>query len=432
MTFTRIRRLSLLGTLALTACVTAEKRVDQGIRLEQSGRPAEAARRYADALRRDPSMTTARERLQQTGDQAVAELIGAAGTLPLDEAADQFVEVDDLVRVADAVGVTLRVPEDYDALRRAAFDRALDVTLVEARDAAARGDYSTAASRLTRAGDRWEATDLQRAALDRARFETYVAWAGTALRSEEYRSAYQRAQQAIDALGPGSNEAPRAMDIQAEALRRGTIRVAVMPVAPLSELRGRLPGELLAELEDDLMLNRWRNERLFIAIADPQEVARAARRLGYVRQVPTRNDARAVAGAVRADLAVILLIDSLEVGETDVQQNRVAARTQAGADTAYTVRSGRHRVRVRLSYTLVDASGYQQAERGSVWADAAVRFRRATYAGNPTQLVLDREARELFSAAGPRLSDDQVRSLAADLGSAVERELLSDLDRRIR
>ena len=89
-------------------------------------------------------------------------------------------------------------------------------------------------------------------------------------------------------------------------------------------------------------------------------------------------------------------------------------------------------MRVRLSYTLVDASGYQQAERGSVWADAAVRFRRATYAGNPTQLVLDREARELFSAAGPRLSDDQVRSLAADLGSAVERELLSDLDRRIR
>lgn len=417
----------------LAACVSAEKRVDQGIRLEQSGRPAEAARRYADALRRDPSLTEARARLQETGDRAVADYLAATAILPPDQAADQVLEADELLRVAGAVGVQLRTPEDYDARRRSAFDRAIDYTISEARGASGRGDWSGAANRLARAAGRWQASDLQRATLNRERFNLLVSWGGAALAAEEYRAAYQRAQQAIEIVGPGAPEAPRAMDIQAEALRRGTIRVAVLPASVLSELRGQLPRELLDELNDDLTLDRWRRETLFIALADPQEVAREARRRGYLRQVPTRNEARSLADELGADVAAMLMIDSLEVREVDVQQVRVPARTQAGADTAYTLRTGRRQVRVRLVYTLMDVDGYQQPERGTVWADASVRFRRGVYRGDPAQLVLPNRAdREIFTGRDPELTLEQVRELASDLGERVERELTATLERRIR
>lgn len=427
------RSLSLLIVpLLAAACVSAAKRVDQGIRLEQSGRPAEAARRYADALRRDPSLVEVRTRLQETGDRAVADYLAAAAALPPDDAADQFVEADELLRLSAAVGVALRTPEDYPERRRTAFDRAIDFTLSDARAAGARGDWSGAANRLARAAARWEASDPQRAAIDRQRFDLFVAWADAALQAGEYRAAHQRAQQAIDLVGPGAPEAPRAMDVQAEAIRRGTIRVAVLPASVPSELRAELPGGLLDELNDDLVLNRWRRETPFVAVADPQDVAREARRRGYLRQVPTRSEARALADVMGADVAAMLVIDSLEVRETEVQQSRVAVRTRAGADTAYTLRTGRRQVRVRLAYTLMDVDGFQQPERGWVWADASERFRRGEYRGDPATLVLPRSDRELFSRRDAGLGTEQVRELAEDLGARLERELLEQLGRRVR
>jgi hypothetical protein len=420
--------------IAAGACVSAEKRVDQGIRLEQSGRPAEAARRYADALRRDPSLTDARARLQESGDRAVEELLGQAQAVPPQEGADAFVEVDDLLRVSGAVGVTLRVPEDYDRLRRDAFDRAIDSAIRMAGDAAARGDFDAAASRLARAAGRWEASETQRTTIARARFDLLVDWADASLQRGEYRAAHQRAQQAIDLLGPGSPNAPRAMDVQAEALRRGTIRLAVLPAAVTSDHRGHLPEGLLAELNDAFLDERWRREPLFIAIADPREVAREARRRTYGRQTPTRSEARAIAAAMGADVAALLVIDSVETRETDVQQQRVPARTRGGVDTAYTVRSARQEVRVRLAYNLLDVEDVQQPERNTVWADASVRVRRATFAGNPADLVLPNQGdRALFAASTtPGLGNEQVRSLASELAERLERDLLATLERRIR
>jgi hypothetical protein len=426
------RYLFLLPLLLAGACATASKRVDQGMRLEQSGRPAEAARRYADALRRDPSLTEARTRLQESGDRAIADYLGQAGVLPPGDAADQYVEADDLLRVASAVGVTLRTPDDYPRRRRAAFDAAIQDAMTVSSEASANGQWESAASRLSRAATRWEATDLQRASLNRARFDLHLRWAAMALRSDELRAAHARAQQAIDAVGPGAPEAPRAMDIQAEALRRGTIRVAVLPASVTSDQRARLPGELLGELNDDLALDRWRTPTLFIAMADPRDVLREARRRGLLSRVPTRTEARSVGEAMGADVAVMLVIDSVEVTEADVQETRTAARTRAGADTAYTLRSGRHRVRVRMSYNLVDVDGYQQPERFSVWGDGSVRFRQASYRGDVGTLVLNPVDRALFNVTEPRLGADQVRDLARELGAALERELNSTLGRRIR
>jgi hypothetical protein len=428
-----LRLLMFAPLLLATACASAGKRVDQGMRLEQSGRPAEAARRYADALRRDPSLAEARQRLQESGDRAIEDYVEQAAAQPSEDAADRYVEADELLRIASNVGVNLRTPDDYAGRRRSAFDAAIEDAVTASADATARGEWETAAARLTRAAGRWEANDFQRASLNRARFDLYTRWAGMALRSEEYRAAFTRAQQAIDVVGPGAPEAPRAMDIQAEALRRGTIHVAVLPAGVVSDQRAKLPSGLLEELNDDLMTERWRQQVPFIAIADPREVMREARRRGYLRQVPTRAEARSLGDAMQAEVAAMLVIDSVEVSDVDVQNLRLPVRTQAGVDTAYTVTTGRHRMRVRLAYNLIDVDGYQQPERYAVWGDASVRFRRGSFHGDPGQLVLPNRAdREIFAAAAPSFGSDQVRELVNDLGSALERELTTTLGRRVR
>ena len=54
--------------VAGSACTSATKRLEQGQQLEQQGRRTDAARRYIDALRKDPSLTEARQRLFETGN----------------------------------------------------------------------------------------------------------------------------------------------------------------------------------------------------------------------------------------------------------------------------------------------------------------------------------------------------------------------------
>ncbi|HEX5727533.1 MAG TPA: hypothetical protein VFX98_18820, partial [Longimicrobiaceae bacterium] len=69
-----------LLALALAAgCVTAAERFEQGVELEERGRPADAAERYIDALRKDPSLADARRRLQDAGDRAAADYLERAG-----------------------------------------------------------------------------------------------------------------------------------------------------------------------------------------------------------------------------------------------------------------------------------------------------------------------------------------------------------------
>ncbi|HKP76282.1 MAG TPA: hypothetical protein VJT67_12215, partial [Longimicrobiaceae bacterium] len=64
---------ALVAALALAGCASASKRYEQGVQLEQQGRPADAARRYIDALKKDPSLSDARARLLDAGQRAIAD-----------------------------------------------------------------------------------------------------------------------------------------------------------------------------------------------------------------------------------------------------------------------------------------------------------------------------------------------------------------------
>ena len=76
----RFRRAAALLALAALAagCASAGKRYEQGLELEQRGRPADAAQRYIDALKKDRSLTEARTRLQESGTQAIDAYLGEA------------------------------------------------------------------------------------------------------------------------------------------------------------------------------------------------------------------------------------------------------------------------------------------------------------------------------------------------------------------
>src|SRR6185436_10259269 len=99
-----IRKLSyaVATVLALSACASANKRLGQGQELENQGRPAEAADRYIQALKKDSRQDSARAGLRRAGAAAMGQYMATA-TNPVTQAsaaADAYLQFDDLQRRA--------------------------------------------------------------------------------------------------------------------------------------------------------------------------------------------------------------------------------------------------------------------------------------------------------------------------------------------
>src|SRR5829696_2586814 len=121
---------ALLPLAMAAGCMSAGKRLEQGIKLEERGRPADAARRYVDALRRDPNLADARARLQESGRLAVEQCLAESGAHSSagnpSDAAEALLQLDALRRDVASVGVELAVPADYAQHRRAVLDAAIE------------------------------------------------------------------------------------------------------------------------------------------------------------------------------------------------------------------------------------------------------------------------------------------------------------------
>jgi hypothetical protein len=313
--------------------------------------------------------------------------------------------------------------------RRATFDRAITATVELARRADDNGRYDEASNRLERATRRWEPAPAQRGELDRARYGVQLGWAEAGMRSGQFRAAYDRARAAAALFGPGSADAERALAIQREALRRGTVRVAILPIGTEGAAGTRLPAELVVALNDELELNRWTRAPLFVEVLDARVVRGAARRHGYTRPAASLREAVQVGRSVGAELVLRPAIDSVSVVESELRETRRPARTSAGADTAYTLREGRRAMRVRITYTVVRLSDLRESPEDEVWGSGDVRFREAHYAGDPRELSLERRDRQLFDE---RPTIELVDEITRDLAQRLERDVFDRLLREVR
>src|SRR5207302_2574314 len=91
--------LALAAPMLSTACASASKRYEQGQTLEREGRPADAAARYVQALRKNGTLESARAGLRDAGARAIADYLRQAAEDSAghaDRAGDAFLAIDDL------------------------------------------------------------------------------------------------------------------------------------------------------------------------------------------------------------------------------------------------------------------------------------------------------------------------------------------------
>lgn len=433
-TRTHLRPIALLALAALaTGCASASKRYEQGLELEQRGRPADAAQRYIDALKKDRSLADARTRLQDSGNRAVADYLTEAGGYEgagrYPDAADVLRRLDDLRADAGAVGVALAAPADYAQHRRDTFDRAVDQAVDASSDAVARRDFSGAVGWLDRAVQRWEPSPAARDRLARARYDALFGWADGEMQAGRYRAAYDRAALAMQV---GGGYGAEAADLQREALRRGTVRVAILPVGARAVVRDSLPDELFAALNDELSRDHWSRSPLWLDLIDPMSIRRESRGGGRAWQPIDPAAGAQIGRRLGARIVVVMELDSVRRSEVDVTTQRRPIRTQAGADTAYTLRTGRREVWTRVTYRVVDAAGWGRvADQGTVTARSSARFQRAEYRGDWRTLALPFTDRVLFADPGWGNSRETVRELSDGLAEGLGREVISTVMRRI-
>lgn len=427
------RAAALAALLPLTmaaGCMSANKRLEQGIKLEERGRPVDAARRYIDALRRDPSLADARVRLEETGRLAVEQYLEAAGAASSagqhDDAADALLGLDAFRRDVAAVRVELAVPADYAQHRRAVLDAAIDASIDQGAQMAETGRYSDALVRLERV-TRWQPSAEQRRVVDEARLDTYSGWMAAEAAAGRHRGAYNVAERAISSLGRQFPGMERLIEAQQYALDEGTLRVAVLPIAASREAERALPASFLRDVENELESGAWARPPAFVELIEPREVRREARRfdlddLGYT------SEAARLGRAVGADLVVMLEVDSVAITEPDPSRERRAARTRSGADTAYVVRSGRRDGWTRVRYAVVSVADRRIVSRDYVAPQASRDFREAEYAGDWRQLLLGDDDRRLFD---PSRRDDARANLMLELSRRLADQLSREVFDRV-
>ena len=438
----RVRTLLLPAVLLLpAACTSAEKRLEQGMRLEQEGRSADAAARYIDALKKDPSLADARLRLQETGARIVASSLDQSSRLEsagrLDDAVTALFGAERMRRSAAEVGVGLDLPAGFTDRRRALLDRAIDDALATSRTLSQGARHDEADARLGRAMTRYAPSPEQRDRLAEARVETSVAAAEAEMAGGRYLAAYQRVARLRQALG-GTTGLSRWLDpalrLQEEAQRLGTRSVAVLPATVEQGQRDRLPEEFAPALSDALAAGSWRSPPLFVEVMDPARTWGAVRGRGRERRALSRYEAAQIGRELGADVVVLAVVDSVARWEADVLRTRRAARTGAGADTAFTAVEGRDRVLVRVRWTLMDTGERGLLAQGDVVAQSSTGFRRAEYRGNPAELELSRADRELFDRDGRRgaIGREPMRELVEELSSEVAQRVFAHVQGQIR
>lgn len=429
---------ALFAAVFIFGCTSATKRYEQGQELEREGRPIDAANTYIQALRKDGRLDSARIGLRTAGVAAITQYLGSESQLDLttvagvDQAADNYISIDDLHARALQVGVDLPLPPDYSVRRRAALDRAIGLNLSDAQNLTSRGQFDVALDRLERASDRYQPAPMQQGELSDARGNAMVAWGQSDMASGAYRSAYNRVQPIFAVVGATQPQADAARQIQSDALRLGTRRVAVMAPRAAPEAARNLPPDFLAALSSAMHSEPWTRPPLFIDLVPLADVERAIRGPRDDDRWMSPMDAGLLGRALRSNYVIVAHIDSVRHSEFASRSTRHAARTGKGVDTAYVVEEGQRRTTVFGEYTIVDVSSRQRAEQEPFSATSTGSYTNPRFAGDYRSLELSKSEQQMFERGGRSDRDhDDSESLVSEVSRQLASSVFNEMLRRI-
>lgn len=451
------RRLFHLASLALAlafaaGCAGTQQRYEEGADLEARGRYEEAARYYIKALDQEPGRERARKRLLETGTRAVEGLLAEAEAAERQghyaEAVQVLGRLDTLRARAADVAVALPVPEDYAAYRAHVTEQAVAVLLRRGEQAERTGDWGTALDVYAQAERAYALPEAQHDALTRRRAEALLRWGEEALGQERYRTAFGRAQQAIDLLGPDSPEAQTARLIQEDALAAGTRYVTFLPPAVRSSVTDSVPAGLLRDLSD-VLHTYWEAPPPFLAQTDPVRLRRELRRTGPDREPLTRRHAVAIGRTLSADYVISIEVDAFERKEVEdsawTRQAHVAERKdhsptsgrpaaeQAHADTAYTEAHLDVTLEAAIAYRIIDPHTRRVLDESAVRAEVSGELRRGRFDSDSMRLAPSDEERAHFDQENQRareveLEAELIDALAERLAHHLYGRLLERID----
>ena len=438
MTLGRPTSLLFLIAILLAGCISTEKRFERAVGYEEAGDYQRAASYYISVLKKESSWDEAREGLERVGAIAVDRLLDDANAEEdrgeYDDAIDVLNDLDDLRADALGVGVNLALPQDYDDYRDRLSESAIVSMIRRGEVAEEEGDWEEAIDTYAQVQEKYRLSVDQNEEMVLARGRVHMKWAEQDLEKGYYRSAFDRATDAVGVLGEDHPRAGGAFDLQDQALEEGTRLVAFLPIWLTEDVAEFAPGPLVDELNDMMDYDFWAQPPAFIAAADPVELRREVRRLRYDRKLVTRSEAATIGDVLEADYVVINQAVVFRAEETRLREKTKKAKTRGrnGLDTTYVEQSFTMRIEAEIEYEVIDTETRREIESGSVSSDVSAKMQRGIYEGDYRDLDLSRRERRLFDEEEVdlqirELEDELLDELAPRLADEVFEELLKHI-----
>ena len=416
---------ALLAALLLAGgCRSAKGVYTDAMAFETAGRHEDAARAYADALRRDPDLPNAAGRLGISGSVAVRQRLAEADAAPTRvAAADALLAAEALIGDAAGVGVRVARPASFETFVGEACADAVTELLGEGRAEADRGDFASALARYDRAR-RYRPTPAWQDDLDASARDAYAGWATADISAGRFRAALGHADAALGLAPPGSPLADDLAVLRADAVAAGTLLAAVFPATtPRTPTGDALPQGFLQDVSDILLDERLAEPPLFVALVDPAEARRALR----WSRADLAGDPRALADLTRsldADVGLVAEVDGFEVTESETERRDVTFRLRMGGPAPGVRTTTRMELRAQASLVAVDAAGRRVACTAGRPVEVSRTYDAAESASDTEALRLSSDERDLFGGrsrdrAYDALADDLAERLAGSLAERV-------------
>jgi hypothetical protein len=319
--------------------------------------------------------------------------------------------------------VTLPLPPDYAANRRANFDAAVAVLLDTGDAAADRGDFADALARFDRARH-YEPTPEVAAILADATLDATAAWAEADFAAGDYRAAYDRAAAALALAGPQSPLVPDLAALQNEALARGSVRVAFLPLWQTVRAERDLPSGFLRALNDDLDLDAWGRPPLFVIGAEPRAVRRVLRDFGTGRSRPRTREAAEIGRALDAHFAFAGEVERFEREAEEREREGRGAQTRGGDRVRYERVEDDVTLAATVTFDVIDTRTRDVVCEREIERSARGRVVYGAYGGGIRTLDLPRSERRLFdpdeiAEQEREIEDELLDELAASIADAA-------------